>query len=180
MLCHHWRDLQLFTFKAITGWLCYGSVLCLVVFSLNYFRRKYYNGFFIRSHWIFILFFLVFGWLHNAILIQIGTVFILIDNIIRVVDNHWRSTKITKIRMLDFDRVIRLEFEKKHFKYRAGQFIFLRVPAIGLFEWHPFSISSHPDPASRNTFSLHIKASIACPYQDANGWSVRLCNFMKE
>ena len=111
---------SLMTWKAQTGWMCYGAAVLLLFFGSSYFRRNHYNGLFIRSHWFFIVIFLVCGWMHNAILIQYGTFFIVLDALIRVIDHRFRSTKITGIRLLDFDRVIKLEFEKKHFQYRAG------------------------------------------------------------
>ena len=40
--------------------------------------------------------------------------------------------------------VIRMEFDKKWFKYKAGQYVFICIPAISFTEFHPFSISSSP------------------------------------
>ena len=194
----------LMTWKAVTGWICYGSAICMLCLGNEYFRRKHYNGLFIRFHWLFIIIFLEGGWMHNAILIQYGTCFIVIDALLRVIDHRLRSSKITGIRLLDFDRVIKLDFDKRNFRYRAGinvillnlhlyflllqstyrrhtdcfgnlgQYVFIRVPAVGLLEFHPFSISSYP--GSGNTFSVHIKSSVA----SADGWTSRLMKFMKE
>ena len=117
----NWRALT--SWKAQTGWISYGAALSLMFFANNYFRRKHYNGFFIRSHWLFIVLFLVFGWLHNAILIQYGTFFIALDTFIRIIDHRFRSCKITNIRLLDYDRVIKLEFKKRLFRYDPGTFL---------------------------------------------------------
>ena len=162
------------TWKAQTGWICYGAAVLLLITANNYFRRNHYNAFFIRSHWLFIVVFLVFGWMHNAIAIQIGTGFIVIDSIIRAIDLRFRSTKIVGMKLFDYGRVIKLEFEKKHFRYKPGQYVFIRVQAVGRLEFHPFSISSYP--GSGRTFSVHIKGSVA----SANGWTSRLMKFMKE
>ncbi|GMH13766.1 hypothetical protein Nepgr_015607 [Nepenthes gracilis] len=40
------------------------------------------------------------------------------------------------------------------FRYKSGQYIFLRCPPISKFEWHPFSITSAP---GDNYLSLHIR-----------------------
>lgn len=111
----------IFTWKAITGWLCYGFAILLLIFASSYFRRKHYNSWFLYSHWVFILGLIVFGWLHNAILIIYGTFIIIIDVVIRIFDNQFRTCKITNISMLDYDRVMKIEFEKKNFSYRAGK-----------------------------------------------------------
>lgn len=38
-----------------------------------------------------------------------------------------------------------LRFSKPSFKYKAGQWLFLNVPDVSTFQWHPFTISSAPD-----------------------------------
>jgi predicted ferric reductase len=43
------------------------------------------------------------------------------------------------------DEVVQLSWPRADFAYLAGQFAFVCVPRISLFEWHPFSFSSHPD-----------------------------------
>ncbi len=32
----------------------------------------------------------------------------------------------------------------RNFKFKAGDYIFLNIPALSSFEWHPFTISSSP------------------------------------
>lgn len=50
--------------------------------------------------------------------------------------------------------VIELQIEKKDFKYRSGQYLYVFVPEISAFQWHPFTISSSPqDPY----ISVHIR-----------------------
>ena len=41
------------------------------------------------------------------------------------------------------------------FQYSGGQYCFICIPAVSLFEWHPFSLSSHP---SQDTVFLHVRA----------------------
>ena len=42
---------------------------------------------------------------------------------------------------------------RRHFPYEAGQYVLLQVPAVSLFQWHPFTISACVD----NRMQLHIK-----------------------
>lgn len=51
-----------------------------------------------------------------------------------------------------------------YFKHSAGDWVFLKVPAVTKFEWHPFTISSAPEEA--DTFTLHIRA--------VGGWTQKL------
>lgn len=42
------------------------------------------------------------------------------------------------------------------FEYRAGDFVFILIPALSGFEWHPFTISSAPE--RRDAFTLHVRS----------------------
>jgi len=51
-------------------------------------------------------------------------------------------------------KAIELQFKKPSFKYRAGQYLFVNIPEVSAFEWHPFTITSAPnDPY----ISIHIR-----------------------
>ena len=42
-----------------------------------------------------------------------------------------------------------------HFAFKPGDYIFINIPAIATFEWHPFTISSAPEQS--DAISLHIR-----------------------
>ena len=42
-----------------------------------------------------------------------------------------------------------------HFTFKPGDYIFVNIPAIATFEWHPFTISSAPEQS--DVISLHIR-----------------------
>lgn len=43
------------------------------------------------------------------------------------------------------DTVVELSFPKtKNFDYNTGQYIYLAIPELSIFEWHPFTLSSCP------------------------------------
>ncbi|NXP95762.1 NOX5 oxidase, partial [Passerina amoena] len=44
----------------------------------------------------------------------------------------------------------------KSFRFQPGDYVYLNVPAIAAYEWHPFSISSAPE--QPETLWLHIRA----------------------
>ncbi|NXM45883.1 NOX5 oxidase, partial [Gymnorhina tibicen] len=44
----------------------------------------------------------------------------------------------------------------KSFRFQPGDYVFLNIPAIAAYEWHPFSISSAPE--QPETLWLHIRA----------------------
>ncbi|XP_021888434.1 respiratory burst oxidase homolog protein F-like [Carica papaya] len=51
--------------------------------------------------------------------------------------------------------VLKLQMSKpSQFRYKSGQYMFVQCPAVSLFEWHPFSITSAPDDEYLN---VHIR-----------------------
>ena len=54
-----------------------------------------------------------------------------------------RSTKITRVVRHPYD-VVEIQFQKPSFKYKAGQWLFLQVPGVSQYQWHPFTITSCP------------------------------------
>ncbi|KAG7109410.1 NADPH oxidase 1 like protein [Verticillium longisporum] len=64
-----------------------------------------------------------------------------------------RTTEITRVIRHPYD-VIELQFNKPSFRYKAGQWLFLQVPSISKYQWHPFTITSCPhDPY----VSIHVR-----------------------
>ncbi|CAF0736842.1 unnamed protein product [Brachionus calyciflorus] len=53
------------------------------------------------------------------------------------------------------------------FHFKPGDYIFINIPAIAIYEWHPFSISSAPE--NSEFIWLHIKS--------VGNWTRRLLNF---
>ena len=41
-----------------------------------------------------------------------------------------------------------------NFRYKAGQYVFVNIPSLSLFQWHPFSLSSSP---YQDTVMVHIR-----------------------
>ena len=57
----------------------------------------------------------------------------------------------------------------KNFLFRPGDWVFLKVPTIARYEWHPFTISSSPE--RRDELWLHIRS--------AGHWTKRLYDYFK-
>ncbi|XP_068266719.1 NADPH oxidase 5 [Nyctibius grandis] len=54
-------------------------------------------------------------------------------------------------------KVTHLVIERpQHFHYKPGDYVYLNIPAIATYEWHPFSISSAPE--QQETLWLHIRS----------------------
>lgn len=61
----------------------------------------------------------------------------------------------TKVEVLDDDTVALSCYKPggKPWRYTAGQYVFLQVPSLSFFQWHPFTISACRD----DVLQLHIK-----------------------
>lgn len=54
-----------------------------------------------------------------------------------------RETNITRVVRHPYD-VVEIQFSKPSFRYKAGQWLFLQIPSISKYQWHPFTITSCP------------------------------------
>lgn len=64
-----------------------------------------------------------------------------------------RETKIYKVIRHPYD-AMEIQFKKPSMKYKAGQWLFIKMPCVSTTQWHPFTITSCPyDPY----ISVHIK-----------------------
>lgn len=78
--------------------------------------------------------------------------FYLVERLYREVRAR-RETRITRVVRHPYD-VVEIQFNKPSFKYKAGQWLFLQVPSISKYQWHPFTITSCPfDPY----VSVHVR-----------------------
>ncbi|KAG0338120.1 hypothetical protein BG000_004522 [Podila horticola] len=50
--------------------------------------------------------------------------------------------------------VIELQIQKPSFKYKPGQYLFINVPDVSEYQWHPFTITSSP---FEDYVSVHIR-----------------------
>ena len=147
---------QLSTGAGLTG------VIWLAVFGVMWFfaraaaRAKERFEVFHATHAFYVAW-LVIGVLHGPVFWKWVAVPMAAFALERVVRFARRSTRtdIVQTRVLR-SGVTRLDLRKPDgFEHQAGDFVFLRIPRVAEYEWHPLTISSAPE---RETLSLHIRA----------------------
>ncbi|XP_072201677.1 NADPH oxidase 5 isoform X2 [Excalfactoria chinensis] len=79
---------------------------------------------------------------------------------LRIVEVHLLPSQVTHL-------VIQ---RPRSFHYEPGDYIYLNIPAIAAYEWHPFSISSAPE--QQDTIWLHIRS--------LGQWTTRLYEFFRQ
>ena len=68
-------------------------------------------------------------------------------------------------------KVTNLIVKRPHnFNFAPGDWVFVKIPAIARFEWHPFTISSAPE--QQDFFTLHIRG--------VGQWTNRLYSYFEE
>lgn len=88
-------------------------------------------------------------------------------------------------------KVINLVIKRPfHFCFRPGDYVFINIPAIAKYEWHPFTLSSAPEQDGKvfgKKFSIHMYSKIIsildhiCLHIRAVGeWTNRLLNFFEK
>ncbi|TPX56273.1 hypothetical protein PhCBS80983_g04655 [Powellomyces hirtus] len=64
-----------------------------------------------------------------------------------------QSTQLNKV-VFHPGNTMELRLEKPSFAYKPGQYLFLNIPGVSYFQWHPFTISSTPE---EGFVSVHIR-----------------------
>jgi len=156
-----------------TGWALLLILLIIEIFSLPVIRRKGYFQLFYYTHWLHVFFYIVliihakspWKWLIGSLIIviierlyscfkakSIGQTFIKDVNLL--------SSKVTQL----------IISRPKNFKFKAGDYIFIRIPEIARYEWHPFTISSAPE--LKDELWLHVRS--------LGNWTNKLYEYFSE
>jgi NADPH oxidase 5 len=144
------------TIASRTGCALILIFLVLWVFALERFRKRWRFEAFLATHFlgIAIALLLLVHSPHYWKWFLVGGCGYLADRAVRFYRMRHPS-HLTSVRILP-SQVTELSIARPEaWKYRAGDFVFVLVPAVSAFEWHPFTISSHPERES--SFTLHVR-----------------------
>lgn len=144
-----------------TGWILIVILLVMVFFSMPFIRKKGLFQVFYLTHWLHIFYFIVLL-MHAAnfwkwfLLPFVLLVFERIFTCFRVQSTKYGDTYIRDVRLLS-SKVTQLVITRPpNFKFRSGDYIFIKIPKLARYEWHPFTISSAPE--LQGELWLHIRS----------------------
>jgi len=142
-----------------TGLISLGFGIIIVVSSLNYFRRKYFN-LFIWSHIIAFVGFIIGLFLHASAARPFIYASVACYSIDKCIQQIWKMPRSTTVFRKVDDRTVHVQFAKGSLskmlgRHKCGQYVFVNFPSLSLQEWHPFSIASGP---SDPHVDIYIKA----------------------
>ncbi|GAA6038559.1 hypothetical protein JCM8097_004630 [Rhodosporidiobolus ruineniae] len=159
------------TGPGITGWIMTICLAIIVWFAIEKRRRKRFEAFYF-SHHLFIPFFIAWQ-LHGMFCLikpdrppfcdyeQIGVFwkYWLVGGLIYIAERLAREVRsrhrtwIHKV-VLHPSNVVEVQIKKERCKTRAGQYIFVNVPSISYFQFHPFTLTSAPE---EDYISIHVR-----------------------
>ncbi|EFJ47088.1 ferric-chelate reductase [Volvox carteri f. nagariensis] len=158
--------------------MCGGWLLCLT--SLSFVRRRFYSLFY-SCHILGATMFLLFGFMHRkdvATWVMPGIFLYLVDVVLRTLQQNFNGVKM-KIAPAATGAEVNFPFSStcaavarlsspnggellslsirchESIHWVGGDTVFLNVPAVSWFQWHPFTIASEPSAA--NIMELKIK-----------------------
>ncbi|RWR80120.1 ferric reduction oxidase 8, mitochondrial [Cinnamomum micranthum f. kanehirae] len=154
----------------LAGEIALVTGLIIWITSLPQIRRKRFELFYYTHHLyaIFIIFFLFHGGDRHFYTVFSGVVLFALDKLLRVIQSR-QVTCLLSARLLPC-KAVELTFSKHPgLKYNPTSMIFINIPSISTFQWHPFSLTSSSS-ADNDTISVISK----CQGQ----WSNELYNMI--
>ena len=139
-----------------------GSILALTMILLVFtsifpvFRRKFFD-FWLWIHIALIICVVIFSVMHElGAIVGVFAIWWGLDIMMRyMIMATCRYPRKAKLDIVTKD-VVKISFVKpKNFSYNAGQFVQIAFPDLGVFEFHPISISSAPH---ERKVTIHVRA----------------------
>jgi len=158
-----------------TGVITFVILVVMLIFTLPCVRQRGYFQLFYLFHLLSIpwLLIMVFHGKEFWKWLLVPAVLYTIEKILRhrkVRSHKCGDTLITEAILLP-SKVTHLVIKRpEKFQYKAGDYVFINIPAIARYEWHPFSISSVPE--CEQYIWLHIRA--------AGNWTGKLNSFVRQ
>jgi hypothetical protein len=126
--------------------------------------KPYFFELFYFAHLTLYAIIVAFAIIHGATFVWVSVIIFAADLAIRYIMSSRRVMLTAEAKEGD---VVQLTFDKK-FNHRPGQYAFLMIPALGVLEWHPFTISSAPH---EEQMTLHVSRQ--------GDWTGRLADKVK-
>mmetsp|Transcript_8816 Transcript_8816/g.13569 ORF Transcript_8816/g.13569 Transcript_8816/m.13569 type:complete len:825 (-) Transcript_8816:102-2576(-) len=139
----------------IGGTLIVAFMTTMIITALPYVRSKVFEVFY-YIHLLCCCAILGSAFYHTGILVPLlGCLTWGLDFVTRkIIMALWLYPRKASIRIIS-ESAVEVTFPKtSNFNYNPGQYLYIAVPEIGMFEWHPFTISSSPE---QKIVSLHIR-----------------------
>ncbi|XP_072173756.1 NADPH oxidase 5-like [Diadema setosum] len=159
----------------ITGWVLDVLLCVMVVCSMPFVRRSGHFQVFYFTHMLYVVFWtllLMHGPRFYYWFVVPGVVFIVekLSQTKCVKQARYGNTYVQEVNLLPSGVTHLVLTRPNRFHYKAGDYIFIQIPQIATYEWHPFTISSAPE--QQGIISMHIRS--------VGNWTNRLYAFFED
>ncbi|XP_013406474.1 NADPH oxidase 5 [Lingula anatina] len=158
----------------ISGWALLAILLALSLSGMPWVRAKNFQAFYF-THLLYLPFMIVM-FIHAPSCWK----WIIVPSSLLVIEKVYRTKAVKRLEygkifiqegVLLPSKVTHLVIKRPdNFNFTAGDYIFLNIPKIATFEWHPFTISSAPEDPDH--LWLHIRA--------VGRWTNKLYEYFEE
>ncbi|XP_071825640.1 NADPH oxidase 5-like isoform X3 [Apostichopus japonicus] len=159
----------------LTGWAMVIVLTVMVLCSLPIVRRSGHFQLFYFTHMFYVIFWTLLI-LHGPRFWYWFTIPGLIFLTEKVSQTKWvklaryGKTYVEDVELLPSGVTHVIATRPPSFRFKPGDYIFIQIPEIATYEWHPFTISSAPE--EQGTIHMHIRS-------DGN-WTTRLYAFFEK
>ncbi|KAM6973794.1 NADPH oxidase 5 [Aplochiton taeniatus] len=157
---------------SITGVLLQILICLMVVCSSTFVRRSGHFEVFYWSH-------LSYVWVWALLVIHCANfwkwfvvpgVIFLLEKLVGIAVSHMGGLYIVEVNLLP-SKVTHLVIKRSQFfTFKPGDYVYINIPDIAKYEWHPFTISSAPEQS--DTLWLHIRSM--------GQWTNRLFEYFRQ
>lgn len=146
----------LLTERGLTGVALVVVITIMWVFALSFVRRSSRFELFYFTHLLYVAWFALAIAHARSFLFWAGVPLLgfAVEQVLRLARRGKKTVTVEAQAMRS--GVTRLEIQPPvGFTYRAGDYVFLRIPQIARHEWHPFTLSSAPE---SHALTVHIRS----------------------
>ncbi|KAL4892305.1 FAD-binding domain-containing protein [Aspergillus ambiguus] len=149
------------TLPGVSGVVCLGLFWILALLSMPAVRRRSYELFQLGHILMFPMIGLLIAhgtagllqWPMFGYWLAFPTLLVLVERVVRIALGFHRIPATLRIIDGETVEISTTIPSERIWRYEAGQYIFLQVPKISLFQWHPFTVSV----CIGNEMQVHIK-----------------------
>uniref|UniRef100_A0A8C9RKG7 NADPH oxidase 5 n=1 Tax=Scleropages formosus TaxID=113540 RepID=A0A8C9RKG7_SCLFO len=157
---------------SISGVILQLLVCLMVLCSCTFVRRSGHFEIFYWSHlsyiWVWVLLVLHCANFWKWFVVP-GFAFLL-EKVVGSAISHMNGLYIVEVNLLP-SKVTHLVIKRpQFFHFKPGDYVYINIPAIAKYEWHPFTISSAPE--QQDTLWLHIRSM--------GQWTNRLYEYFRQ
>ncbi|KAJ2690380.1 hypothetical protein IWW39_000779 [Coemansia spiralis] len=161
-------------FEKVVGQTGHGMLAVFIIMmatSIPAIRHKFFELFYLVHHLYLVVIILIFYHVSKHTFqyyIAVPGAIYVIDKVYRLVRSRINTPRILSV-IQHPSNVIELRFEKRGMNVKVGQYVYICVPSLAWFQWHPFTLTSAPE---EDELSVHIWAG--------GDWTRRLIDMFQQ